>query len=618
VVSFVGNLFNSIKISASEEPVGAEVLRPGSVSTATSEAPLVPDTAFSFSVVNQNVGMFILRDDEIVSHAGFLEVYSGQISMDENFDRISRFYEYTAVKRYKGRWLTAQEYEKEMRGTTNIMQDIDDWFTILGDSLDGGVNYTNYCNWQLRITSPAGEYGVRARAKEKLDNGIGWTPATEEYWEDKLDYENRVQDFFFTILYGTDLKQIMLKKSNGETRHDAARGGRKLSVDISANAGAMRVESLQGEMEPYTFPYSTGDIKFGHMNEGNRFYWADNTYVDVQILHNGQRASGGWSITMEDGTSTLDITLPAGLAVGRYILRVTHAYRPKGVEVVGMFIIDNGTEAAPVSASKISGIAFIIVGALGALVGMVLVVGPAISYSINARRYRAIDDKNYGTDARSVRKREAEERKRKADIAKGLIKREHKNRKTFEERIEESLLDRAEAKKRGMTFEEYRAMVSARGNIDDKSGIFDARKILGSSIEITEKAVEEKNKKVQDDNPEFGLVESVKLEALTGTDQFATAGESVRDEALAPIAPTAAGILGRINKALTEEKSVRAPMLPPEGTYVPSSLSNSGGYSPSTQPAAEPEADPSNPFDATLQELAHQDETGGENPPENS
>jgi len=208
------------------------------------------------------------------------------------------------------------------------------------------------------------------------------------------------------------------------------------------------------------------------------------------------------------------------------------------------------------SNTRNAGLTILIIGLVGFLFGFVMVTGPQISYFVNKQRFKNIDNKIYGKDSASIKKAEREAKEREKAIKEGKIEKEVDESRSFSAQLHKYRTKRAEARRLGLTLEEFTEIERRQGtkqNIE-KFGMADARRVIGGGIQITENLNTDNKLKVKNDGDEFDIVESVKMETLTTADQFTGVSEEVRTEAIKPLVHEDIGILGRIKNFLEEKK----------------------------------------------------------------
>jgi hypothetical protein len=547
------NLFNNNKNSAPTDALSVFV-------TSTHPPYELPWKNYTFNNVSTK-GMFIVRDERAVRAVGDLDMFMSRVYMDENFNSISAYFKYEAVKYIGGEWLTAFEHTGRA--------DVDDWFQIL-DSNDtmGNIAYINYCDFGIRVKSAPAKYGIRATAMNRSNNGEYTRKNNPE--SDPLN-PRPYPYYYFSILYAEDLQYIHLAGEDGKNFHNVARGGNLVKINISGNNGAVqmdRVKQLNGADLGTTniTEGADGITIYSGADDGHELSFADRSQLTITVEHRGKVIE---TLTPSDddwNRNQVTVQIPSGSVAGAYTVRVTHAYRPTDAAtglkktITGTFVIKNGNDSWSNSGTIMMGFGVIFVGLFGIALGLVLVYGSKLSYVVNYLKYKRIDDKVYGTDARTIRKKEYEEKKLKEKIKKGEVKVERKT-KSFTDKIGDYKRMREEAQKQGVTLEEYRENVKILGEKAElsKFGIKDASAILGEGRSITEKTgVGSQGLKIRDENPEdFEIVESVRFERLVTADQFSTVDkQEVVEGAIAPIDAEKTGILGRINKSIEQSGKV--------------------------------------------------------------
>jgi hypothetical protein len=323
--------------------------------------------------------------------------------------------------------------------------------------------------------------------------------------------------------------------------------GRIVPIYITANPGAMKTTepavsfTTDGLGNPLT-GFVAG------ATEGNEtldvFFGSRVSDVKVTVTRNS-RAVGGFGFNWGK-VGRLDVSVPANLAKGRYVVRVTHTANEG---IFGEFVINNGNDVGGLGGATGAGVALMVFGLLGLSAGLVLVLGPRVIIGINARRYKLINDKIYGKDPATIRKLEKEMKAKKEAIKKGLVEKEIDPERSFQEKFKAMRQKHMEAARAGMTMAEYGEIESQQKNESElaKGGMKDVRHASGG-VKITEDAENIEAVKIDDELPESGVVQSILEEHLMGPDQFQGVSEEVREEALAPINPVESGILGRIRK----------------------------------------------------------------------
>ena len=524
-----------------------------------------PPSTFEFNAVKSYTnGMYIYRDMDVINDVRKFAPnapFSGSVMIPDNMvNQISPYYEFTPVINVAGNWYDSTQYadafgQFALQGTS-----LADWFHIYTDTdMDDNIIYTNICDWEMPINSPAGKYGIRARVMEDVG---GWHPVTGVRISDFQPRPEKMgnyivspyDDYYFAILYGEDVNEIRLFDERGEQSSvkNIGEDGRQTTIRVATNTGAMRYDTKAGNGAHYT---NIPHIQYGALDMGQELYWNKDSAA-LSVTYNGMPTK---ALDLEWEGSTIKVSIPSGAPEGKYVITVNHnVYKP---DLFGTYTIINGSEKFnQINASTVGGIVMIVIGLVGVLGGSGLVLGPRIAYAINALRYKHIDDKVYGNDAASVRKREKEKKALEEKIKKGEIKKsdiEKKEGKGFQERLGEYRTMREEAKKQGISVQEYREILRQQGYNLSKTqgGLATARKIMGDQVVMTENIdTENVAAKIKDTNlDEFTILDTVKRDTLVKTDQFATVKQEVREEAVSPIAPVQKGILGRITRALGED-----------------------------------------------------------------
>ncbi|MDR0462248.1 MAG: hypothetical protein LBG88_02860 [Christensenellaceae bacterium] len=526
-----------------------KVLPVGALSVGTGDRELEFENN-GFTSLHQNGGVYIVRDIGALDGDAptELEVFIGKTSFKPDITAVApeglgyNFFDFQSVRDFGDKWYTAKEYAEQIRGTSSV--GVDTWFEVNRNItpvfvMNGIPVYSAFCEWELRINAPAARYGVRARTMKTEDGGM-----TFDYEKDEDD---NFIDFYFTILYGDTFQFINCFDDVGDNVHTVKQQGRNVRINVTANSGAMQMGNMLEIKSDPDDDYVAGLIGQTRLD----VYWDEMLDVKVTVTRNSRVINTIKPVWRESG---LDIKLPNNLAPGQYLITITHNENP---DIMGTYVIDNGT-VIPVNTTKQSGIALLVIGLAGFLVGFVMILGPQIAYFINKQRYKSIDDKVYERDAKSIRKAERQ-RKEAKEIMKtiGVTEIQHIDTgKSFSDRLGEYRNKREAAKKLGISVEDYTEMERKQGKKEDiaKFGMSEARKVMGAGVKITESTDNKQSLEIRDDNPEFNIVESVKMENLTSTDQFATVKEEVREEATKPIEATEKGILGRIKRYLDDDK----------------------------------------------------------------
>jgi len=524
VIAFVAVLFTSV--------VGASIAvnASGGKPTFIANKDKRINGDLRFDATNQS-GIYIVRDEYVVADAEPVNVYWGELTASESVPHA--FFHFTPVKDVNGQWV-------EGTGAP--------WFYTYSNP----INPID-CTWEFPIKSPAGKYGIRARA---LYQFVNKETGNSEYRE--IYFDGEYSDFYFTILYAEDLVNIKMLDENGSNIHkvNPKEQDTTITIGVSSNSGAIRLDYLNEE-----------DGFWGYLGAHLNFIWSGDEEVTVKITLNGQVVD---SIPYELVDDKVIIELPNNLPKGQYLVTVRHAYNG----AIGVYVIDNGDTAyllfGTISLTGIA-IAFEIIGVIGLFSGLFLVYGHKFAFAVKKAEYKKIDDKVYENDAKSVRKREKEERERQAKIAKGELKKEHKSGPDFFAKINESRHLQDEAAKAGLTVEQYKKAEAERGATADlqKYAMRDVRAQMGATemvenpnASIDPSAPARRPSSMRNELPESHVLDSVQKQNLYGADQFNTAGEKTQEQ-LAPIAPRAGGILGRINKALDETEDPTNPNSPP-------------------------------------------------------
>jgi DNA-binding transcriptional MerR regulator len=519
-----------------------------------------------FSQFRQESGVYIIRDEKLVSQATDTDFFDVDIDPGKNItDPVDegglniRHFDFQPVKEFGGQWYTAKEYHEKVLKTTSTVG-VGEWFDIYVTDIDTGekIKSTSACLAHFPVTAPAGKYGVRARSLYTNDYGVNFN--------ELLDSDGNNIDFYFTILYGTTYQSIILKDSNGGTLFDVDEQypNRVTYLSIISNSGAMR----QGNMLQSGTKLANGNFKPGcdfdaGLIEDTPFdiLFTDIADVHVSVSRNGRNYNGIQTKWL--GNGRLGVQIPKNLPTGQYVVTVTHDFDTR---IKGSYYIDNGVTAMK-NTTQQSGIALIVIGFAGFAVGFLLVLTPQLSYFVNKLRYKTIDDRIYGKDPATIRKIERE-RKEALRLAKEEAKKQGlpppksladlkpssaAPERNFSSRLMEYRKKRDAAKELGISVEEYTAMLAKQGNKEEiaQFGLKEARKIMGEGVKIAE-AKKKDNLQIIDDNPEFNVVETVKMENLTSVDQFQTITEEKKEEALNPIEAEEKGLLGKIRRFLED------------------------------------------------------------------
>ena len=551
--------------SSSPQPIYANP----QMRTASRRIPL-PQTfhGHEISNINRTRGIFIIRDPELVAGSTSQCVFRGHTPIAEdirgpapigNYHTLFQFY---SVKEFGGQWFTAYEHARQNLGMSpQEAATRGDWFFIeqgqnQGPQLQGGQRAID---WELRITSPAGKYGIRARAMT-----FGYETVWSESLNRYIDVEtfrpiinpanNRPFDYYFTILYAEPFKYIrMYCDRNGNSVHSVSQHGRTVSINARANTGAVQMTFAN------QWVYSGLE---GHDYVAGMF----NSPIDVFV---GQGPDVSVTITRGDlvvdniphtwRAGGIDITLPTNLPRGQYLVTITHVYRPEGRQVIGTFLIDNGA-LVPASNNNIGfGIIFVVLGFIGVTMGVLLVLAPKLAHSINAWRYKQIDKKIYGEDAKTMREREKQAKEKKEAIEQGLAERETPEERSFQARLQRSQRERHEARQAGLSIEDYRKQVEQMGTKEEiaKFGMADARNFMGEGIQIAERLEDDDRDKpveINDGSPEFEILETLKRDRDTKADKFGELDKETKLDLIKPIKPLESGILGRIRDSIKEQQ----------------------------------------------------------------
>jgi len=494
-------------------------------------------------------GIFIMYNQNDVKKANDSDIFYGNVGVEDDIIKDLRYtlFKYEAVKSIGGVWYTAQEYAEYLgQQNTSVVP----WMLInwgwderIDENQPGKVLYPdNNCEWQLRVKSAPGKYGIRARAAYEVTGFVDVTQSNgtvitqrAQWFEYHRDANNDFVDFFFTILYGDAFNYVKCTDTRMGSVHVVKDHGRNVKINISANEGAMRVP--QNELGDYIKTKSNDLFTAGTIDEPLDITWANIQNITIDIRLNGNNVN--WAYHWVPGG--IELNIPNNAARGRYHIAVT--YRPsmeaaKPDVVLGSYVIDNGNPVPKMTSTRGAGIAFIVIGLVGLFCGTALFIGPRLAYSVNQARYKNIDDKIYKVDAKSIREKEkaaklAREQKKAGTTpakdgaaAPGTpVKSSANQPRSFTSRMNDYRMQREKAAQQGITMEEMREQERVQKKVAETSkfGMGDVRRAAGEQVKIvvetpiTEDAPVTKRTSGQ---PEIDLLDSVKQESAFASDQF--------------------------------------------------------------------------------------------------
>jgi len=490
-----------------------------------------------FSALRTN-GIFIIRDDAMASTVSDFATYSGRIEVGtEIVNDGFQVFDFQPVKDVGGQWFTSREYAISQGRTPQAAAGMADWFYIHNIRYD--------CNWELPINTPAGKYGVRARAGKMQYDSLTHTDQFVPVDKNGNVTTANFVDFYFTILYGDDFEYIRVFDSRNDTVHSVNRHGSIVRINVLANSGAMRHDVGYRALTSLSIEgYIAGIIE-----APIDISWSSGTDVSVSITRNSRAVTNIQPVWRNSG---LDIVLPRNLQKGQYLVTISHAYKPNDIAIIGTYVIDNGDVLAS-NTTKNVGIVILVIGLVGFAIGFILVTGPQLSFFINKQRIKSIDDKIYGRDGKSIRLAEKAAKEKQKLIASGELKKERDESRSFSAQMEKFQFRRAEARRLGLTMEEYTEIERRQGAkaTIEKFGIADARRVIGgNTISMTEDLGGKRTTKFVKDGVEFELLDSAKMDKLTSVDQFAGVSQDVIKEAIKPLEADQIGLLGRIKNFL--------------------------------------------------------------------
>lgn len=507
-------------------------------------------------------GVFIIRDQSpggLVERANETDAFRGTAKISNDIILTgSQAFRYEAVQKIGGVWYTAQEYTDFLKDRSDKFgtfkeesNSVGDWFFIepYPDGYDDQAE--PHCIWHLRIKSPAGKYGVRARAvrvEEELIDGI-----IQKRPYDIFDsITGKEKDFYFTILYGDDYKYIRCIDDRGDTVYDVKKHGieNRLRIYVTANSGAMQMET-----EYILTTGGTCQYQAGNLQSPLDIAFAELPDIMVSVTRNGQSINLPYSW---EGNA-IEVNLPKTLPKGRYLITVTHAYYR---DIVGTYVIDNGNPVPGLGSTVGAGIVLIVLGIIAAMIGFTFVAGPRIVYSMKEKRYKAIESKVYKTDAKSMRQREKEQKEAQETEKQKQVsgQKSVEEGRSFRARLEEYRHKRESARTAGLSIDEYREVERDEKKKEEvskysMSGVREEVKV--TEVQPTEPEVANTRQII--DGMEVDTLDSVRTEnILHGSPLAAPAASSIdpaaqdqKPEGETP-PPMTGGILSRIQKFNSE------------------------------------------------------------------
>ncbi|MCL2229274.1 MAG: hypothetical protein FWC00_05630, partial [Firmicutes bacterium] len=522
-------VFFAIPFDLSTKDINAHTITP------LSSQPMRRDIEVTF--INHGIstnmgGIYIRRDSVEARHReSHLSEFIGDVIVANEDAFANLAFDFQPVKSLGGTWFTSREYAVHNGISTVEANGHANWFEISNVSVD-----RRELTWHLPINAPAAKYGIRARVVEREAMTGNYLPVLNEY--------GNYRDYFFVILYSYEFNYIRIFDDRDSLVHNVARHGNNVRVNIRPNAGATSFVHLHEDTSDRD-PFIGGRIE---IMPDVFFDGAPN--VTVVITNNGRAVP--W-LTPVWSDSGFNINLPANMQQGMFHMTIRHR---ENNAIIGTYLIDNSV-SIPVNTMLNVGIAVLVIGLVGFLLGFFFVMGPQIVYFVNAARIKRIDNKVYGKDGASIRKEAAAKAEQEKLMKEGKIEKQVDDSRSFKTKLENFRNKRSEARRLGLSIDEYAEVERRQGaNISvDQFGMGEARRMMGEGIRITDQFTGGEATVIKEEKPEFDLVESIRKEYLTQQGhQFANLSDDARDEATKPIEQSEVGIIGRLNKFLEDKK----------------------------------------------------------------
>jgi len=390
---------------------------------------------------------------------------------------------------------------------------------------------SHVAEFEMRKILPAGTYGIRMQAYvngwiiDEISGELVPVEVPARVWSDygmRWEYVTQV----FPIIYAEDLRYFSVTDSGGSNiARTRGRVGEWLTLSVSPNAGAMN-KAYDPPQERTSSGFYIGNIISAEQLVGGNF--------QIAVDRNGVRmAESQWSsfVHRAQGAPRIYVHIPAGLSDGIYTIRVWNISDPA---VAGTFILDHSLNLV-YRPSDLSGMgtAFLIIGTLFAIAGIIIFLLPKYLFYRQEKQYRTIENKRYMTEGEGAKtdkhfkaQSARDSYRHSKSLADDTLKRTAKSSGFFEA-MRASKERREQARDAGLSMEEFKEL-EMKGKKLEAARATSLQKFRTAVEEKTEQIVSEEPKpqvianlvKKDSGGVEFDMLDSVKDEQIDKMDMY--------------------------------------------------------------------------------------------------